>query len=79
MHNAYSRELFSVNFIVFVARRCKANLLAVKPLLIWGRTVYDAELESLQFLLDDRNVAVNVTVSDKAFVRGNIIDMHYEK
>jgi hypothetical protein len=41
--------------------------------------VYDAELESLQFLLDDRNVAVNVTVSDKAFVRGNIIDMYYEK
>ena len=31
--NAYSGELFSVNFIIFVASRFKANLLVVKPYL----------------------------------------------
>jgi hypothetical protein len=41
--------------------------------------VYDPEQASLLFLVDDRNVAVNVTVSDKVFVSGNVIFMWYKK
>jgi hypothetical protein len=37
--------------------------------------VFDAEQESLQLLLDDRSVVVNVTIGDKVFVRGNVIDV----
>ena len=64
---------------IFVVSRFQATLLAVKPLPIWGRTVYDPEQASLLFLVDDRNVAVNVTVSDKVFVSGNVIFMWYKK